>query len=136
MMVKVHTDNHIVGKQDVLDQVEAMVRQSFTGFEEQLTRCEVYLSDVNGPKSTGDDIRCVIEVHPAGGHSLAATQNAAGLFEAVDAACETMHRQLADRTAATMVVLAVGWTTLAAVVPPAVRSPRPRSPLRRQPAPT
>ena len=37
---------------------------------------------------------------------------------------------------ATMVVLAVGWTTLAAVVPPAVRSPRPRSPLRRQPAPT
>jgi len=37
---------------------------------------------------------------------------------------------------ATMVALAVGWTTLAAVVPPAVRSPRPRSPLRRQPAPT
>ena len=37
---------------------------------------------------------------------------------------------------ATMVALAVGWTTLAAAVPPAVRSPRPRSPLRRQPAPT
>jgi hypothetical protein len=37
---------------------------------------------------------------------------------------------------ATMIVLAVGWTTLAAAVPPAVRSPRPRSPLRPQPAPT
>jgi hypothetical protein len=36
----------------------------------------------------------------------------------------------------TMVVLAVGWTTLAAAVPPGIRSPRTRSPLRRQPAPT
>ncbi|MEJ2870396.1 hypothetical protein WCD74_21680 [Actinomycetospora sp. OC33-EN08] len=35
----------------------------------------------------------------------------------------------------TMVVLAVGWTAMAAVVPPAVRSPR-RSRRRRQPAPT
>jgi hypothetical protein len=37
---------------------------------------------------------------------------------------------------ATMVVLALGWTTLAAAVPPVLRSPRPRRPLRPQPAPT
>jgi hypothetical protein len=37
---------------------------------------------------------------------------------------------------ATMVALAVGWTTLAAAVPPVVRSPRPRSPRPRQPVPT
>jgi hypothetical protein len=37
---------------------------------------------------------------------------------------------------ATMVVLAVGWTTLAVAVPPVVRSPRPRSPRPRPPAPT
>ncbi|MDT7741694.1 MAG: hypothetical protein QOE59_772 [Actinomycetota bacterium] len=37
---------------------------------------------------------------------------------------------------ATMVVLAAGWTILAAAVPPAVRSRRPRSPRRPQPAPT
>jgi ribosome-associated translation inhibitor RaiA len=59
---------------------------------------EVYLSDDNGPKATGDDIRCVIEVSPAGGARLAATQHAGDMFAAVDLACETMHRQLADRT--------------------------------------
>lgn len=37
---------------------------------------------------------------------------------------------------ATMVVLAVGWTTLAVAVPPVIRSPRPRSPRPRQPVPT
>jgi hypothetical protein len=37
---------------------------------------------------------------------------------------------------ATMVVLALGWTTLAAVVPPALSSTPPRPSRRRQPAPT
>ena len=96
MLVQVHTDNHIVGRGEVLADVEASVRASLEGFESQLVRLEVYLSDDNGPKSTGNDIRCVIETHPAGGKRMAVTQNAGDLMAAVDAACEKMHRMLAD----------------------------------------
>ena len=96
MLVQVHTDNHIAGRQDVLEQVEAAVRAALDGFEDQLTRLDVYLADENGPKTAGDDIKCVIETHPAGGKRLAVTQHAGDLLAAVDAACETMHRQLAE----------------------------------------
>lgn len=98
MMVKVHTDNHIVGRAEVLDQVEAAVRAALAGFEDQLTRLDVYLSDDNGPKSTGDDIRCVIETHPHGGGRLAVTRHAGDMMAAVDAACEVVHRQLAEHS--------------------------------------
>lgn len=98
MMVQVHTDNHIVGRAEVLEQVEAAIRASLVGFEDQLTRLDVYLSDDNGPKHTGDDIRCVIETHPHGGGRLAVTRHAGDMMAAVDAACEVLHRQLAEHS--------------------------------------
>jgi len=96
MLVQVHTDNHIVGRQEVLDQVEAAVRASLAGFEDQLTRLEVYLNDQNGPKATGDDIKCTVETHPTGGKRLVAHHNAGDMFAAVDGAVDKLHRMLAE----------------------------------------
>ena len=98
MLIQVHTDNHIVGRQDTLDQVEGAVRGALAGFEDQLTRLDVYLSDENGPKSAGDDIKCVLETHPAGGKRLAVTQHAGDMMAAVDTACEKLHRLLAEHS--------------------------------------
>ena len=96
MLIQVHTDNHIKGGEQITAEVEASVRSSLSGFEDQLTRLEVYLNDQNGPKATGDDIKCTIETHPTGGKRLAVHNNAGDLMAAVDGAVEKLHRMLAE----------------------------------------
>lgn len=60
---------------------------------DRLTRVEVHLSDVNGPKG-GPDTRCALEARPAGMQPVAVTCDAATPSEAVKGAGEKMNSLL------------------------------------------
>ncbi len=65
MQININTDNSIDGSQDVKSKILELVEGPLHRFADRLTRVEVHLSDVNAHKG-GKDIRCVVEVRPAG----------------------------------------------------------------------
>ncbi len=97
MLVQVHTDNHIHGSAELSARVEDDVRATLERFADQITRVEVHLNDVNGPKGGSDDLRCQIEARLAGRQPVSVTEKADTLDAALAGALETLERML-DRT--------------------------------------
>lgn len=94
MNILVSTDNHIQGSDNLRQLVEGIVGGTLERFQDRLTRVEVHLSDVNGPKSNGDDKRCVLEARPASHQPIAVTHLAATIEAAVEGAAERMEKTL------------------------------------------
>ncbi len=94
MQVQVHTDNHIHGSAELSSRVEDEVSGTLERFGEQITRVEVHLNDVNGPKGGEDDLRCMMEARLAGHQPIAVTHRAAALDEAITGAVEKLERSL------------------------------------------
>ncbi|HSP76225.1 MAG TPA: HPF/RaiA family ribosome-associated protein [Cryobacterium sp.] len=86
MQILVNTDNNITGTDAVVAEVESSVESVLARFSSRLTRVEVHLSDESAGRATTDDIRCLLEVRPAGGNPLAATDNAGTVNGAVSGA--------------------------------------------------
>jgi len=93
MQVQVNTDHNIRGSADFNDQIQATVEAALGRFA-QLTRVEVHLSDDNGPKSNGDDKRCLLEARPAGLQPLVVTHISGTLDDAIEGAIEKMTKLL------------------------------------------
>ena len=53
MQVQVNSDHHITGSPSVAERVDAILEDSIGRFGDRITRVEVYMSDVNGPKHGG-----------------------------------------------------------------------------------
>jgi hypothetical protein len=94
MLVQVHTDNHITGRESLVAQVEAEVEGSLSRFADRLTRIEVHLGDENGPKHGADDKRCLMEARVAGHSPVAASHQAPSLDEAIAGAVERLEHAL------------------------------------------
>lgn len=93
MKVQVSTDNRVDGSTALVSEVTKMVESSLARYQERLTRVELHLSDVNGPKG-GVDHRCSLEARPAGLDPVAVTHTAEKPYEAAKGAIEKMHRLL------------------------------------------
>lgn len=96
MLVQVNTDNHVDGTEELTRLVEAEVAGAVGRFGDQITRVEVHVNDVNGPKSGGDK-RCMMEARISGHQPVAVTHVADSIPEAVTGAAEKLERSL-DRT--------------------------------------
>ncbi len=94
MQIQVNCDNHVEGGDELTRQVEGRVVATFGRFGDQITRVEVHLSDVNGPKSAGDDKRCLMEARLSGLQPIVASHQAPTLEEAIDGAAERLARSL------------------------------------------
>ena len=94
MRIQVNTDNHIDGRGELIDRVGVAVQDALSRFGDQITRVEVHLNDVNGPRSGGDDKRCLIEARLGGRQPVAASHQAATLDQAVDGAAGKLKRSL------------------------------------------
>ncbi|MDB5350465.1 MAG: Sigma 54 modulation protein / ribosomal protein [Planctomycetota bacterium] len=94
MQVQVHTDNHISGREALVDRVETEVEGTLSRFAGRLTRVEVFLSDENGPKHGSDDKRCLMEARIAGHQPLTVTHHAATLDEAIAGAALKLEHNL------------------------------------------
>jgi ribosome-associated translation inhibitor RaiA len=94
MKIQVHTDSTVQGSAGLTQHVESVVSDTLARFGEQITRVEVHLRDVNGPKVAGDDKRCLIEVRLAGRQPNVVTHDAPNLQAAIAGAAEKMERSL------------------------------------------
>lgn len=101
MLFQFNTDNHVDGNEAVSDQVEAIVRRKLGRVESRLSRVEVHIGDVNGPKG-GNDIRCAVELRPKGMDPISATHEAADVeaaaASAVDKALSGFDKQIGRQT--------------------------------------
>lgn len=86
MLVQVKTDNHIEGNARLHEWVRAEIEGTLERYSPQLTRAEVFLSDLNGHKQGPPDKQCTLEVRVAGLDPIAVTKDAHTLEAALDAA--------------------------------------------------
>jgi ribosomal subunit interface protein len=77
---------------DAIDnRIEEEIRSALQLFGEQVTRVEVHLRNLNGPRH-GVDKRCVIEVRLAGFDPLAVEADSDDLYQAVHLAAGKLER--------------------------------------------
>jgi hypothetical protein len=90
MHVEVSTDTRTAAD---IATVTAAVESGMSRYKKRLTRVEVHLSDVNGPKG-GIDSRCVLEARAPGKQPVAVTNDALTVDASVKGAVEKMGRLL------------------------------------------
>ena len=90
MHIEVSTDTRTTAD---IAEVTAAVEAGLSRYKERLTRVEVHLSDVNGPKG-GRDCRCALEARAAGRQPVAVTNEAHTPDDAVKGAVEKMSSLL------------------------------------------
>jgi ribosome-associated translation inhibitor RaiA len=86
MIIQFNTDHTIKSRDSLTAEVEASVRSSLSHYQGRISRVEVHLSDENGDKGGGNDIRCVMEARPDGHQPVAVTQKADDLIDAINGA--------------------------------------------------
>ena len=94
MQIQVTTDNNIKGSESLVEQTSATVENALGHYRDRLTRIIVHFTDENSHKKGDADIRCAIEVRPAGLKPLAATHLADNLDQALDGAVDRLLRVL------------------------------------------
>lgn len=75
------------------ENIQNEVRNTLVRFQDRITRVEVHLKDVNGPKS-GNDKQCTIEARPAGMDPVVVTSDAEDLWTAITDAARKLQRKL------------------------------------------
>lgn len=94
MLVHVTTDNHIQGRESLVNEVESAVESALDRFAQQLTRVEVHLSDENGKKPGDDDKKCKLEARLAGLPPVGVTGEGSNLDQAISSALEKLQNLL------------------------------------------
>ncbi len=97
MIIQVNTSS-VQPSQAILDRVNKVVNRALRFAKDRVTRVEVYLRDVNGPRS-GVDKRCLIEARIGGLKPVMVEHASSDLYEAISAASSKLHRRV-DRTLA------------------------------------
>ena len=88
MQFQFNSDNQITGDADMEARVREITEARLARITDRLTRVEVHVGDVNGPKGGGDDKRCAIEARPAGMAPISASGHAATIEAAVAGAAD------------------------------------------------
>lgn len=83
-----NSDNQIPLSSETSERVEALVERRLARISDRLTRVEVHVSDVDGPRSGGDDKKCAIELRPNGMRPITVTDRASSVERAVTAAAD------------------------------------------------
>jgi ribosome-associated translation inhibitor RaiA len=94
MQVLVSSDHHITSSESVAQRVEDILLPSVDRFADRLTRVEVHLNDVNGPKHGERDKRVTMEARVAGRAPVAVTNEAPSLRAAIEGASRKLERAL------------------------------------------
>jgi hypothetical protein len=95
LIVQVNTDSNIEGTDELLRELEAVVRDAVDRFSDQLTRMEVHLSDENSTvKGGAGDMRCLLEARLAGRAPIVVSHQAATVEQATEGAAAKMKSSL------------------------------------------
>lgn len=93
MHIQINTDNDIKGDERLIEVVEEVVSASLAPVAKRLTRAEVHIRDVNGPKG-GEDIQVTIEARPEGLRPMAVNETGQEVRAVVKSAADTLRRRL------------------------------------------
>jgi ribosome-associated translation inhibitor RaiA len=93
MQVQINSDDHIQGA-DVAQRAEQALVDKLDRFQDQITRVEVHLSDVNAARAGSDDKRCKLEARLAGRQPVLVSHEAAKVADAFDGALDKLQRAL------------------------------------------
>jgi len=94
MQVLINTDHNITLTENSTDELETTVETTLGHFGSHLTRVEIHLTDQSAGRSTGNDIRCLLEARPEGLEPQFVTDNASTVDVAVHGALHKMLRAL------------------------------------------
>jgi len=94
MQVLVNSDHRITSSQSVAQRVTSILLDSVDRFADRLTRVEVHLNDVNGPKHGERDKRVTMEARVAGRPPVAVANEAPSLVEAIEGASRKLEHAL------------------------------------------
>lgn len=97
MQIRVNGGSGIDVDSELSRRVESAVSKAFDRFEDQITRVEVHLSDVNSDKSGPLDKRCLMEARVAGLDPIAVTNLGSSVEEAAKGASEKLQTTLESR---------------------------------------
>jgi ribosome-associated translation inhibitor RaiA len=85
MQVHVETDNHVEGREKLIEHVEGVMRDAVDRFEGQVT---------HGDKSGANDMRCLLEARVAGLKNIAVSHQAESLHFAIEGAAAKLTKAL------------------------------------------
>jgi ribosome-associated translation inhibitor RaiA len=94
MKIQINTDNHIEGRDELVEEAEATVENTLGHLAEHITRVEVHLSDENSDKGGSHDKRCLMEARLEGHQPIAVSDEAETISQAIDGAAEKLKRSL------------------------------------------
>ena len=98
MQVQVHTDDHINGGESLTQWVQDEATNRLARFRDNITRLEVFLSDLDAGKSGANDKRCRVEARVAGRQPVTVTADAgkmaAAFIESVDKLIRALDNDL------------------------------------------
>lgn len=95
MQVQVETDNHVQGREKLIEHVEGVMRDAVEHHKERVTHVEAHLGDVNGGEKSGaDDMRCMLEARVAGLKNIAVKHQAESLHLAIEGAADKLTKAL------------------------------------------
>lgn len=94
MQVQVNTDDHIHGGESLVQWVQDEASSRLTRFKENVTRLEVFLTDLDGAKSGVNDKRCRLEARVVSRQPVTVTADADKMAAAFISAVEKLSRAL------------------------------------------
>lgn len=94
MQVQVHTDDHIHGGESLTQWVQDEATNRLARFRDNITRLEVFLSDLDAGKSGANDKRCRVEARVAGRQPVTVTADASKMAAAFIDSVEKLIRVL------------------------------------------
>jgi ribosomal subunit interface protein len=95
MHIQVETDNHIEGRQELTTHVESVIREAAERYLDHVTHVEAHLGENTGAnKSSGHDMRCLLEARVTGVKNLAVSHEAENLHQAIKGAATKLRHAL------------------------------------------
>lgn len=95
MQVQVETDNHVEGREKLIEHVEGVIRDAVDRYAEHVTHVEAHLGDVNSSEKSGaNDMRCVMEARVSGVKNIAVKHQADNLHLAIEGAADKLTKAL------------------------------------------
>lgn len=96
--MKVEISYHGIERTDAIDgAIHREIESAMGRFGGRLTRIEVHVGDVNGPKKGLDDKRCMMEARPAGSKPLAVEAAGSDLYHVIADAAGKLQRAVTHR---------------------------------------
>lgn len=94
MHIQINTDHNIAGSARMSAYFTKNLEETFERFVGEITRIEMYLTDVNGDKGGDDDKRCLLEARLKGLNPVVVTHHAETMEIAVSGAMDKLVKSI------------------------------------------